>query len=117
MKELKPFFLDFTEDEIQATQKKMGEILRTGQLILGKYTEEFEHLYAEYVGTSHAVSLNSATSALEVLCMLKNVSGKKIAVPSNTNFASCNSNTQGWRASNLYGNDQRIFCAQYRYTY
>ena len=88
MKELKPFFLDFTEEEINDTQEKMGEILRSGQLILGKYTEEFESSYANYVGSKHAVSLNSATSALEVLCLLKDVSGKKIAVPSNTNFAS-----------------------------
>lgn len=88
MKELKPFFLDLTEDEITAVQREMGEVLRTGQLILGKHTEAFEAEFARYVGCKHAVTLNTATSALEVLCVLKGARGKKVAVPSNTNFAS-----------------------------
>lgn len=88
MKELKPFFLDLNKDEIKDLQKTFGEILKSGQLILGKYTECFESAFAEYIGSKYAISLNSATSALEVLCSIKNISGKKIAVPSNTNFAS-----------------------------
>lgn len=88
MKQLKPFFLDLTENEIASVQKEMGEILHTGQLILGKHTEAFEAEFANYVGCKHAVTLNTATSALEVLCVLKGAKGKKVAVPSNTNFAS-----------------------------
>lgn len=88
MKQLRPFSLDLTENEIAAVQKEMGEVLRTGQLILGKHTEAFEAEFAKYVGCKHAVTLNTATSALEVLCVLKGAKGKKVAVPSNTNFAS-----------------------------
>ncbi len=88
MKQLKPFFLDLSEDEITTIQAEMGEILRSGQLILGKHTEAFEAEFAKYVGCKYAVALNTATSALEILCVLKGVKGKKVAVPSNTNFAS-----------------------------
>src|SRR3982751_4099523 len=88
MQPLKPFFLDLNEDEIAAIQEEMGNILRSGQLILGRHTEAFEAEFAKYVGCRYATSLNTATSALEVLCVLRGARGKKVAVPSNTNFAS-----------------------------
>jgi len=84
---IKPFYLDLTEAEINDIQVKLGEILRSGTLILGKYTEEFESEFAKYVGTKYAVSLNSCTSALESLLMIKGAQGKQVAVPTNTNFA------------------------------
>lgn len=82
-----PFYLDLTESEISDIQNAVGEILRSGSLILGKYTEQFEHEFAGYVGTRHAVSLNSGTSALQVLLARKEAKGRKVAVPTNTNFA------------------------------
>jgi dTDP-4-amino-4,6-dideoxygalactose transaminase len=88
VKPLKPFYLDLDESEIQAIQTTMGDILRRGELILGKYTDEFEREFANYAGCKHAVTLNTATSALEILATLKGARGKKVAVPSNTNFAS-----------------------------
>jgi dTDP-4-amino-4,6-dideoxygalactose transaminase len=88
MTPIKPFFLDLDEREIESIQAEMGNILRSGQLILGKHTEGFEAEFAKYVGCKHAVTLNTATSALEVLCVLKGARGKRVAVPSNTNFAS-----------------------------
>lgn len=88
MKSLKPFFLDLTEEEINLIQAEMGNVLRSGQLILGKHTDTFESEFAKYVGCKHAITLNTATSALEVLCTLNGAAGKRVAVPSNTNFAS-----------------------------
>ncbi|MFH1242193.1 MAG: DegT/DnrJ/EryC1/StrS family aminotransferase [Pseudomonadota bacterium] len=84
---IKPFYLDLTEIEIQNIQDKLGEILRGGTLILGKYTQTFENEFAKYIGTKYAVSLNTCTSALEVLLVLNGARGKKVAVPTNTNFA------------------------------
>lgn len=84
---IKPFYLDLTEKEISDLQEKFGEILKSGTLILGKYTQEFESEFAKYIGTKYAVSLNTCTSALEVLLTIKGAKGKKIAVPTNTNFA------------------------------
>lgn len=86
-KPLKPFFLDLDEAEIVEVQEALGDIFRRGELILGRYTEEFERKFAAYVGTRYAASLNTGTSALEVLLWLKGAAGKRIAVPSNTNFA------------------------------
>jgi len=85
---VKPFYLDLEKSEIEDIQEKLGEILTSGQLILGKYTEEFEGKFAKYIGSKYAVSMNSGTSALEVLLRLKNAEGLKVAVPNNTNFAS-----------------------------
>lgn len=85
---IKPFYLDLSENEIQDIQRVFGDILRSGQLILSKYTQQFESEFAAYVGCRHAVSMNTATSVLEFLCTVKGARGKKVAVASNTNFAS-----------------------------
>jgi perosamine synthetase len=84
---IKPFYLDLTNEEIEDIQVKTGEILRSGNLILGKYTQAFEEKFAHYIGTKHACALNSGTSALEILFILKGVVGKKVAIQTNTNFA------------------------------
>lgn len=81
------FFLDLTESEIEAIQGEMGNILRSGTLILGPHTNAFESEFAAYCGTRHAVALNTATSALEILISAHDPVGKKVAVASNTNFA------------------------------
>lgn len=83
-----PFFLDLEEDEIRGLQDRLGEILRSGSLMLGPNTEAFEQEFAEAMGVSHAVSTNSGTSALEILLRVQGVEGKRVAVPTNTNFAS-----------------------------
>lgn len=85
---IKPFYLDLTDAEIADIQRALGDILKSGQLILAKHTEQFEKAFAAYVGCQHAVSMNTATSVLEVLCTLKGAHGKRVAVASNTNFAS-----------------------------
>src|SRR5262245_34447235 len=85
---IKPFYLDLTDNEIQDIQRVFGDVLRSGQLILGKYTQQFESEFATYVGCAHAVSMNTATSVLEFLCAVKGGRVRRIAVASNTNFAS-----------------------------
>ena len=88
MENIKPFYLDLSIEEKDYLQKTYREILDSGQLILGKYTEEFEYEFSKYCGSKYAVALNSGTSALETMLIYYNVRGKKIAVPTNTNFAS-----------------------------
>ena len=39
------------------------QVLRSGRLALGPQTLEFERLIANYVGTQHAVAVNSGTLA------------------------------------------------------
>src|SRR5262249_48824155 len=86
-KTIKPFFLDLTEEEIEEVQREFGLILRRGELILGRHTEAFENEFATYVGTKYAAAVSTGTAALEILLAIKGASGKRIAVPSNTNFA------------------------------
>jgi len=82
-----PFYLDLSSEEIKEIQSVTGDILHSGNLILDKYTNEFETLFAEYVGTKYAVSLSTCTAALQVLFQIKNLKGKLVGVQTNTNFA------------------------------
>ena len=55
--QIKPFFLDLSEEEIEDMKNELGNILTSGQLILGKNTELFENNFAEYCGSKHAISV------------------------------------------------------------
>jgi perosamine synthetase len=70
---------DVTESEIEA----VSAILRTPRLSMGPKLEEFERAMAGYVGTSHAIAVNSGTSGLH-LCMraLGITEGHEVIVPS-----------------------------------
>lgn len=70
---------DITESEIEA----VSAVLRTSRLSLGPKLEEFEQAMARYVGTSHAVAVNSGTSGLH-LCIraLGIAEGDEVIVPS-----------------------------------
>jgi dTDP-4-amino-4,6-dideoxygalactose transaminase len=85
--QIKPFYFDITDAEIQNFLSESEQILRSGRLILGKHTEEFEKAFAEYVGTKYAIAVNSGSSGLEILLRLKKVEGTIVLVPTNTNFA------------------------------
>lgn len=84
---IKPFAFDLTEAEIVEFQEGASRILRSGTLVLGDYTARFEREFADYIGCAHAVGVNSGSSALEFLLRIKQVSGKTVLVPTNTNFA------------------------------
>ena len=49
-------------EEIEA----VVEVMRSGQLAQGPRTEAFEEAFAAYIGTKHAVAVNSGTAALIV---------------------------------------------------
>ena len=77
----------FPEEDRDEILEKIGEVLATGQLTLGKYGREFEEKFAEYVGTKYAVAVNSGTSALEISLRALDVKGQSVIVPTNTFFA------------------------------
>jgi dTDP-4-amino-4,6-dideoxygalactose transaminase len=56
-------------------------------LILGEYTERFERQFAEFIGVKHAISVNTGSTALEILVRGYRVEGRTVLVPTNTNFA------------------------------
>lgn len=85
--QIKPFYFDITDDEIQYFLSESEKILRSGKLILGEHTTAFEQAFAEYVGTKYAIAVNSGSSGLEIILRLKKVEGTTVLVPTNTNFA------------------------------
>lgn len=84
---IKPFYFDITEDEIEFFAEQSKKILKSGRLILGENTLEFEKAFAEYVGTKYAIAVNSGSSGLEILLRLKKAENTTLLVPTNTNFA------------------------------
>jgi perosamine synthetase len=70
---------DITEADIAA----VSAVLRTSRLSLGPRMEEFEQSIARYVGTTHAVAVNSGTSALHLCIRALGISeGDEVIVPS-----------------------------------
>jgi dTDP-4-amino-4,6-dideoxygalactose transaminase len=61
------------------------ELLETNSyLSMGRYGEEFEQAFAEYVGAKYAVAVSSGTAALEIIFRCLGVEGKEVIVPTNT---------------------------------
>jgi UDP-4-amino-4,6-dideoxy-N-acetyl-beta-L-altrosamine transaminase len=78
---------DISEDDIKA----VVEVLRSDFLTQGPKVLEFEQQVADYCGASHAVAVNSATSALHIACMSLDVgSGDHVWTSPNTFVASAN---------------------------
>ncbi len=80
----------FDDDDIQAISEGVQTILRTGQLILGPYTEELEKSFREYCGVKHAVAVASCTAALEIVLRYFDVRGQEVIVPTNSFISSSN---------------------------
>lgn len=81
----------FPKKSRQRILEDLDEVLETGRLIFGKFTEKFEKRFAKYAGTRHAIALNSCTSALQASLQFFNVSKKEVIVPTNTFIATPNS--------------------------
>lgn len=70
---------DITESEIEA----VSAILRTPRLSMGPKLEEFEQAVERFVGTSHAIAVNSGTSGLHLCIRALGISeGDEVIVPS-----------------------------------
>ena len=60
---------DITERDIEL----VTQVLRSGQLSIGPFIEQFEELVRSYVGTRHAVAVSSGTAGLHLCMRLANV--------------------------------------------
>lgn len=77
-----PVFRPWYGDEEVAA---VNEVLRSGWVGLGPKTAAFERAFAEYVGTPHAVAVNSGTAALHLACILLGLKpGDEVIVPAFT---------------------------------
>jgi perosamine synthetase len=79
--------IQFLPEDRAWIAERIQEVLANGQLTLGRYGAEFEKRFAAFCGVSHAVAVNSGTSALEIILRYLGISGKDVLVPTNTFFA------------------------------
>ena len=63
------------------------EILATGALTLGPYTQRFEAAFAAAHAAPHAVAVASGTAALDIALRAVGVRGREVVVPANTFYA------------------------------
>jgi len=78
---------DLGETEVQA----VADVIRSKWLTMGDRTTEFEHRFAEFCGTRHAIALNSCTAALHLSLAAAGVSpGDDVLLPSLTFVATAN---------------------------
>ena len=73
----------FDEEEVAAVR----EVMLSGWVGAGPKAEEFEKKFADYVGTRHAVSVNSCSSALLLALKVLGVEGKEVLTTSMTFIA------------------------------
>lgn len=67
------------------------QVLKSGRLSIGPYTEAFEKVIAEFTGLRYAVAVSSGTSALHLILKAANFNEKSLLiVPSFTFVASAN---------------------------
>jgi len=83
----KPYF---TRVDIDEMKEHIERILESGKLTLGEYTRNFERQFADLVGVSHAIAVNSGTSALEIALRAHDLKqGDEVILPTNTFGATC----------------------------
>lgn len=71
--------------------KTVSEVLRSGWLTTGPQVEAFEKAMANYIGTAHAVAVNSGTAALHTALFAAGVQqGDEVIVPPITFAATAN---------------------------
>lgn len=81
-----PVFRPFSNTE---EEEAVIEVLRSGWWGQGPVTEAFEREFAAFVGSKHAIALNSATAALHLSLLVAGVEGGEVITPSLT-FVSTN---------------------------
>ncbi|WP_406086610.1 DegT/DnrJ/EryC1/StrS family aminotransferase [Kitasatospora purpeofusca] len=77
----------FDENDRAAVAEAVSEMLATGALTLGPWTERFEQSFAAEHGATHAVAVASGTAALEIVLRGLDVRGRDVVVPAVTFYA------------------------------
>lgn len=74
----------FTEEEILRAQLAIRDIMSSGNMILGSYTQEFEEAYATLHNRDHGVAVASDTAAIEIALRIYEIGeGDKVLFPAN----------------------------------
>lgn len=68
----------------------IATVLETGRLMNGPFAAKFEEKVAEYLGVGQAISVNSCTTALQIVLSYLGVEGGEVILPTNTFIATAN---------------------------
>lgn len=87
-----PFCIpNFSEEDIPKIMEKLKEPLLSGFLTQGPNVQEFEERWRRYIGTRHAIAVNSCTAALHIALECIGIGdGDEVIVPSNTFVSTAN---------------------------
>lgn len=76
----------------QEEKEELISVIESGWFTEAQKTREFERVFAEYVGSKHAVAVNNGTVSLFIACMALGIGvGDEVIVPDLTMIASPNS--------------------------
>lgn len=70
--------------------KAIDSILESGRLMNGEMANSFEKEFSKYIGTKQTISVNSCTTALEIVLRYIGVNNHEVIVPTNTFIATAN---------------------------
>jgi len=75
---------DIQQGEIDAIAK----VIRSGWLVAGQYTKEFENLFCQYTGSRYAKTVSNCSAALHLSCIAAGCGpGGEVIVPAQTHVA------------------------------
>ena len=80
----------FPKSVAKKISRRIANTLKTGRFIMGPNAREFEEAFAKRIGSRYAVSVNSCTTALEIILRFIDVSKKEVIIPTNTFVATGN---------------------------
>ena len=72
----------FSSKNINNIQENIGTILKSGQMMMGKWNTKFEKEFSEYVGVKYAISVNTCTTALQIVLQYYDIKESEVLVPS-----------------------------------
>jgi len=100
----------FPEEDIPGILSEIGEVLRSGRLILGPRTRALETESARRIGTAHAIAVSSCSAALEITMRYYGVEGREVLVPTNTFVATAHAALNAGARVRFVDIDPRDFC-------
>lgn len=75
---VKPYFSESSRRQIS---EGIDQILTSGQLMTGEFTDKIEDEFAAFVGTESAVTVNTCTTALQICLQYFDVEGCEVLIP------------------------------------
>lgn len=73
----------FPQEDLDEILPAIEAVLKSGRLILGPHTRQFEEAFSDYVGVEHAVAVGTCTAALQISFRFHQVQGREVILPTN----------------------------------